>query len=182
MRSMGSRRSLTIVPIVAALLCAPLSPLLATAADDADMGADLATVEGLLLDPKGRPAKGLNAVLRNVETGEEFFSPATDENGEYALRVPAGRSYVIVAAITPSGDRLPVVGGEPIPVPVSGSYRVPDVRFQPRDRGAGAVPSAGRPWYKTPGGLVGLVTGSVAVLIFAFDDDDDDEDASPSSP
>jgi hypothetical protein len=140
-----------------------------------------ATLGGRLLDPKGRPARGLNVVVQDVRTLEEFFSPASTEDGAFSLSVPPGASYRIVAAITPRGDRLPVVGAEPVEVPAAGTYTLPDVRFTRRDRSAAAGDS--RPWYRTPGGLVGIVTGSTAALIFAFDDDDDDdEDASPSLP
>jgi len=139
---------------------------------------ETATLSGRLLDPKGRPARGLNAVVQNVDTLEEFYSPASAEDGRYTVAVPPAARYRIVAAITPRGGRLPVVAAEPVDVPASGTYVLPEVRFTRRDRDGASAGT--RPWYRTPGGLVGIVTGSAAALIFAFDNGDGD--TSPSVP
>ena len=168
--------------LVTALAAGPSSVVLA---DD-----DKATLRGSLLDPSGLPATGFKAVIENVDTRKEFLSTTSDENGEYTVDVPVGQRYRIVAAISPDGDRLPVKASAPMPVRVPGSYRLPDVLFQQEDDDPGAAvpPSdrppavAAQPWYKKPGGIVGITVGSIAFIAFLTDGDGNPLRGSPSTP
>ncbi len=170
---------------------------------------EMASLQGTLLDPSGNPASGFKVVVQDIASGKNYVSSASSSAGEYALDVPAGPRYRIVEAITPDGTRLQVQANPPLPVRVSGSYRLPDVLFvqgaaadekpakssssssssksssasssSSSSSSSGATTSV-KPWYKKPGGIIGIVAGSIAVIALATDDDDDDNNASPSAP
>ncbi|ANM28730.1 hypothetical protein ABI59_02565 [Acidobacteria bacterium Mor1] len=169
---------------------------------------EMASLQGTLLDPSGNPASGFKVVVQDIASGKNYVSSASSSAGEYALDVPAGPRYRIVEAITPDGTRLQVQANPPLPVRVSGSYRLPDVLFvqgaaadekpakssssssssSSKSASSGSSSSSSgattsvKPWYKKPGGIIGIVAGSIAVIALATDDDDDDNNASPSAP
>ena len=184
-----------------------------------------ATLQGVILDPTGRPAANFKVVFKDVVTGTEYTSTASNAAGEYSLQVPTGARYQLTSAMAPDGTRLPIQAGSPLPVRTPGTYRR-DVQFQevgaravepPAETKAAEKPKptvaekpkpkpepevaqkpkpatkaapasqarsiAKKPWWKTTGGVIGIVVGSVAVLGIALSGGGSSSTpASPSNP
>jgi hypothetical protein len=88
-----------------------------------------ATLQGVILDPTGRPTPGFKVVYKDVVSGTEYTSSPSNAAGEYSLQVPTGARYQLTASLAPDGTRLPIQAGSPLPVRTSGVYRR-DVQFQ----------------------------------------------------
>jgi hypothetical protein len=163
-----------------------------------------AALQGVILDPSGRPAPAFKVVFKDVVTGTEYTSSASNAAGEYSLQVPTGSRYQLIRAVASDGTSLPVQAGAPLPIRAAGVYRR-DVQFQlvggakvpektvapkveepkppPKPPVTTAKPqpkpaskpapasqarvSAKKPWWKTPGGVVGIVLGAGAVVAVA---------------
>lgn len=152
-----------------------------------------ATLQGVILDPTGRPAPGFKVVYKDVVSGTEFTSSASNAAGEYTLQVPVGARYQLTSALAPDGTRLPIQAGAPLPVRAAGVYRR-DVQFQmqgaqvteppkpqtpppkpptpptakpqpvtPPSPPSQARPGEAKPWWKKPGGVIGIVLGAGAL-------------------
>jgi hypothetical protein len=184
-----------------------------------------ATLQGVILDPSGRPAAGFKVLFKDVVSGTEYTSAASGASGEYSLQVPVGARYQLVSALAPDGTRLPIQAGVPLPVRAPGVYRR-DVQFQlaggaqvveqnppvqqatptqpPTETAAKTPPPAKPgpvtkpaptsqarveekkkrgmiPWWKTPGGVIGIILGAGAILAIAAGGGGG-ENASPSTP
>jgi hypothetical protein len=90
--------------------------LLAVAPTAAAQDSQLA-LPGRVVDSDGQPAAGYRVVLRVPGGTEVYLSPPAGADGSYEVSVPAGRSYVVVAVISPSGrrtaiDGLPEIAGQ----------------------------------------------------------------------
>jgi hypothetical protein len=187
-----------------------------------------ATLQGVILDPSGRPASGFKVLFKDVVSGAEYTSAASGAAGEYSLQVPVGARYQLVSALAPDGTRLPIQAGVPLPVRAPGVYRR-DVQFQlaggaqvveqtpptqqatptqpPTETAAKTPPPAKAgpvtkpaptsqarveekkkkrgmvPWWKTPGGVIGIILGAGAILaIAAGGGGGGGGNASPSNP
>lgn len=155
--------------------------------------ASTATITGVILNPAEQPAFGFRVVVRDVASDTQFISEPTDASGNYTLEVPLGGRYKIESVIADDGvTRLPVLEVPPVSVLTAGTTSL-NVRFtsgtvapataaagDDRDRRKGSVP-----WYKTPGGITGIVIGSAVVLglaIGAGGGGDDPPVASASTP
>ncbi len=154
-----------------------------------------ATLQGVILDPSGRPTPGFKVVYKDVVSGTEYTSSASNAAGEYSLQVPVGSRYLLTTALAPDATRLPIQAGSPLPVRAAGTYRR-DVQFQlqgaqatepqtppetaktaatqPKPKPATppappsqARPGAKKPWWKTTGGIIGIVLGAGAVAAIA---------------
>ncbi len=153
-----------------------------------------ATLKGAILDPAGKPAAGFRAVFKDVSTGAEYTSPASNSAGEYEIPVPAGTRYQLVAAVAPDGTRFPVQQMAPLPVRVAGAYRL-DVQFQSAPLATASSsaaqaaatskpPKAGaaKPWWKTTPGITGIAVAGGAVVAAVISNANEEESASPSAP
>ncbi|MBZ5638476.1 MAG: carboxypeptidase-like regulatory domain-containing protein [Acidobacteriia bacterium] len=167
-----------------------------------------ATLQGVILDPSGRPAPGFKVVYKDVVSGTEYTSATSTAAGEYSLQVPIGSRYQLVNAVAPDGTRLPIQAGAPLPVRAGGVYRR-DVQFQlaggaqvveqkpPAPEAAPPTPppptvtaaktpppakpgpvtkpapasqartGAKKPWWKTTGGVIGIILGAGAIAAAA---------------
>ena len=139
-------------------------------------GQQQATFSGAIFDPVGKAQPEFQLVLIDVATGHEYVSGKTGPSGEYALSVPVGIQYRVAAVIAPDGTRLAVQDLPPIAVRVPGNNRL-DVRFQMRPLAAESSPAtpeerrhkkSGVPWWKTPGGVTGIVVGAAAIAALAL--------------
>ncbi len=175
-----------------------------------------ATLQGVILDPSGRPAPAFKVVFKDAVSGAEYTSSASNAAGEYSLQVPTGSRYQLIRAVASDGTSLPVQAGAPLPIRAAGVYRR-DVQFQlvggakvPEERAAPKIEqpkppakpavtaakpqpkpaskpappsqaraSAKKPWWKTPGGVVGIVLGAGAVVAVAAGGS---SSTSPSNP
>lgn len=63
-------------------------------------------VEGVIFDSKGIPVPGCRVIARTTDGRDIYVGPPSDEEGKYFVAVPSGRSYVIVALVSPTGGRL----------------------------------------------------------------------------
>lgn len=117
-----------------------------------------ATLQGVILDPTGKPTPGFKVVFKDVVSGTEFTSSPSNAAGEYSLQVPVGSRYLLTTALAPDGTRLPIQAGSPLPVRASGVYRR-DVQFQlqgaqatePKTETPPAAPAAAAPAATKPG-------------------------------
>lgn len=135
-----------------------------------------ATFSGWILGTDGKPAEGLQVVLRDADSAKEYVSAKSGAAGDYTMSVPVGPRYVLASVIAPDGSLLSVQQIPPIAVKVPGNNRL-DVRFAGVAGGgqggaagtseAGVEKKGGTPWWKTPGGIVGIVVGVGAVAAFA---------------
>ena len=64
------------------------------------------SIEGRILDAAGEPIADCRVVARIAAGTDVFISSPSDAEGRYAVDVPSGESYVIVALIAPTGSRL----------------------------------------------------------------------------
>jgi len=171
------------------------------------MAEQTATFAGGLLDPDGKPAAGFHVVMRDVVSGKMYTSAVSDASGQYTMSVPVGGRYKLEGVLAPDGTRLPVQDGPPLSVRSAGNNRL-DVRFtaaatSPRmapepAKPAPAAPKAPatsttkapertpparietkKPWWKTSGGVIGIVAGVAVVAAVASGVGDN---ASPSQP
>jgi hypothetical protein len=163
-----------------------------------------ATLQGVILDPSGRPAPGFKVVCKDVVSGTEYTSTASGTTGEYVLQVPVGARYQLVNALAPDGTRLTIQAGVPLPVHAPGVYRR-DVQFQleggaqvvdgaapaqPTETAATAPPPPEErkdkavPWWKTTGGIIGIVLGGGALIaiVAGGSGNSSSTPASPSAP
>jgi hypothetical protein len=159
--------------------------LLVTAAGNPVPAQEFARFVGTILDPDGRPAAGFRVVLKDIERGTEFTSGPSGSDGAYSVSVPVGSKYTLARVLAPDGVPLPVQSIPPVHVDSAETNRL-DVAFQRQapapstgenedDRVAGA-----KPWYKKPGGIVGIVLGVGAAAALAAGGGDDDPPPSPS--
>ena len=186
----------------------PLAALLAVCVVFGSMGLpamaeQTATFVGGILDPDGNPAEGFRVVMRDVVSGKVFTSPSSTSAGQYSMSVPAGGRYKLEGVVAPDQTRLPVQDVPPLSVRSAGNNRL-DVRFtkamapavaqtpapppsgtpekptQPRPAAsAPARVEAKRHWWKTSGGVIGIVAGvAVVAAVIAGGNDN----ASPSQP
>jgi hypothetical protein len=190
--------------LVAVLSISLLAPSLVLSVAHAQQPA---TLQGVILDPTGRPAPGFKVVYKDVVSGTEFTSSASNAAGEYTLQVPVGARYQLTNALAPDGTRLPIQAGAPLPVRAAGVYRR-DVQFQlqgaqvtepakpaeaqpttpaptkpqpatPPAPATQARPGEKKPWWKTPGGVIGIILGvGGAAALFSGGNDNN----SPSHP
>ncbi len=172
------RVSVAISAALALLMSGPAAPTFAQ---------ESARFVGTILDPDGRPAAGFQVVLRDAVRGTEFTSVPSGPDGAYTVSVPIGGSYTLARVVAPDGTPLPIQSIPPVRVDSAGTSRL-DVAFQrqspsPRSAGSGDEDddeAALKPWYKKPGGIVGIVLG-VAVAAALAAGGGDDGPASPSS-
>ncbi len=182
--------------LVAVLSLALLAPTLAMPVAYAQQSA---TLQGVILDPTGRPTPGFKVVFKDVVSGTEYTSSASNAAGEYSLQVPVGSRFLLTTALAPDGTRLPIQAGSPLPVRAAGVYRR-DVQFQlqgaqateptpaappaeppkaaaepskptpatpPAPATQAPAPGAKKPWWKTTGGVIGIVLGAGALAALA---------------
>jgi hypothetical protein len=71
-------------------------------------------LEGTIYDARGVPVPECRVIVRVLEGSEVFVSTPSGEGGRYAVDLPAGRNYLIVAAVAPTGGRAPVRDPAPI--------------------------------------------------------------------
>jgi hypothetical protein len=153
--------------------------------------ATTATVAGVILNPSGQPAFGFKVVLRDVASNKQYVSDPTDAAGNYAVEVPLGGRYKIDGVIADDGvTHLPVLEVPAVSVLAAGTTRL-NVRFT---TGASTSETAANeadkkqkkkasvPWYKTPGGITGIVIGSAAIVGLALSGGGGGGDNPPASP
>lgn len=137
--------------------------------------ASTATIAGVILNPSGQPAFGFKVVLRDVASNAQFTSEPTDAAGNYSVEVPLGGRYKIEGVVADDGvTRLPVVEVPPVSVLTAGTTRL-NVRFTTGATTPAAPTNAddkkkkkgGVPWYKSPGGITGIVIGSAVIVALA---------------
>lgn len=166
--------------------------LLLTSAGVPVLAQETANFMGTILDPDGRPAGGFQVVMKDVVSGREFTSAPSGADGKYSLSVPVGGRYTLARVLAPDGSPLPVQSIPPLAVQTSGTNRL-DVAFQrtappasPAEQAKVQEPEEkddrGVPWYKTKGGITGIVLGAAAVAALAIGGGDDDEPSPPPSP
>ena len=149
--------------------------------------ASTASVAGVILNPAGQPAFGFRVVLRDVASNTPFTSEPSDASGNYSVEVPLGGRYKIESVIADDGvTRLPVLDAPPVSVLTAGTTPL-NVRFTTTPAGGedDKAKREGVPWYKTPGGITGIVIGSAVVVglaLAAGGGDGDDTPVSPSTP
>lgn len=195
----GWARSATATATVLALLI----PLLALPA----MAQETAVFTGTIFDPSGAAAgTGYKVVLKDVSSGAQYTA-TTDASGVYHIPVPVGGRYKLSGVSAPDGTNLPVQNVPPISAMVPGTQRL-DVKFTqgavaPTTAGAAGTAtvvaskpastpppekekkkseSSGKPWYKKPGPIVGIVLGAAAIAAIAIGSSGGCNDASPSQP
>lgn len=133
--------------------------------------ASTATVAGVILNPSGQPAFGFKVVLRDIGSNMQFVSEPTDAAGNYSVEVPLGGRYKIEGVVADDGvTRLPVLDVPPVSVLTTGTTML-NVRFTsgtPTTTTASGdddkKKEGGVPWYKTPGGITGIVIGSAVIV------------------
>lgn len=118
----------------------PLGGLPARAQDESRIN-----VQGTVLSVQGEPLGGFRVVFRLVGGTEVRLTEPTSVEGEYAVLLPAGASYEIVAVIAPQGTRVAL---DPVPVDVRPGARrnlMVDISELPDpERGRPAFPGADR--------------------------------------
>ena len=77
-------------------------------------------VQGTALSVQGEPLAGYRVVFRVAEGTDVRLTDPTSVEGEYAVLLPAGTRYEIVAVIAPQGMRIAL---DPIPVEVKPGAR-----------------------------------------------------------
>jgi hypothetical protein len=75
----------------------------------------MVVVRGKVIDAEERPVVGYTVVLRMADAPEIFFSNPTSASGEYAVPLPAGKLFEIVAVISPGYERTAL----PQPIPLN---------------------------------------------------------------
>jgi hypothetical protein len=157
--------------------------------------ASTATIAGVILNPSGQPAFGFRVVLRDVASNTQYTSEPTDPKGNYTVDVPLGGRYKVDGVVADDGvTRLPVLEVPPVSVLTAGTTRL-NIRFT---TGAATTPATTTakedekkkkkgavPWYKTPGGITGIVIGSAVIVGLAVGGGGgggDNPVASPSAP
>ena len=90
-----------------------LVSLLATAAQAAPM------LEGRILDADGNPIPECRVIAREAEGATFFVSPPSDGEGHWSIELPAQASYVLVAAVSPTGGRVELADDTPFQVGAS---------------------------------------------------------------
>lgn len=70
--------------------------------------AEEALLTGRLADSRGLPLEGFRVVARVIDTAVVFVSPPSDDQGVYSVELPSGETYVLVAVVTPDGNRIPL--------------------------------------------------------------------------
>jgi hypothetical protein len=129
--------------IVAILGLALLLPLGARPARAQEAGQ--INVQGTVLSVQGEPLGGFRVVFRLAAGTDVRLTEPTSVEGEYAVLLPAGASYEIVAVIAPRGMRVAL---DPVPVEVRPGARrnlMVDISELPDpDRGRPAFPGADR--------------------------------------
>lgn len=152
--------------VVALLAC---SLLLTVSAPPVSAEASTATIAGMILNPSGKPAFGFKVVLRDVASNAQFMSEPTDAAGNYSVDVPLGGRYKIEGVVADDGvTHLPVIEVPPVNALTAGTTRL-NVQFTTGSAAtaAGADPNttpAHVPWYKTGGGITGIVIGSAVIV------------------
>ena len=154
------------------------------------LAAEMATFSGSVLAPDGAAAQNFKVVFKDADTGQVFESAATSATGAYQVSVPVGGRYKLDSVTAPDGSKLPVQNVPPIPVRVAGTNRL-DVKFTTAGAATAAAAGAaaagttvaastpppaeekkkdksGTPWWKSPGGITGIVLGAVAVGALAL--------------
>lgn len=135
------------------------------------------TIAGVILNPSGQPAFGFRVVLVDVASNTKYTSEPTDAAGNYSVGVPIGGRYKIDGVIADDGvTHLPVLEVPPVSVLQAGTTRM-NVRFTTGSAGAAPATAAAAsteqdknkkkgavPWYKTPGGITGIVVGSAVIV------------------
>lgn len=86
--------------VAAFLLACWIAPCLARETDT--------VLEGTIFDLAGSPIPGCRIVVQAAGGTEVFLSPPSAEDGHYRVPLPSGDSYVIMAAISPTGGRASV--------------------------------------------------------------------------
>jgi hypothetical protein len=145
------------------------------------------TLQGTVLGPDARPAVGFKIVVKSVSTGQEFISDATGTTGSYSIPLPIGDRYQVIAALAPDMTRLDVQLGAVVALSKTAPSQTRVVQFvqnAPPSQPASppAKPPRGKlPWWKTPGGIAGIVLGAGAVAA-AVGGGGGGGGASPSAP
>ncbi len=65
-------------------------------------------IQGVVRDAEGQPVAACRVIARAAENTTAFVSPPSDEQGRYALTVPSGSRYILLAVVVPSGRRVPL--------------------------------------------------------------------------
>ncbi len=94
--------------VLAGNLCVGLV-LLAAVPPAPAQGGEIA-VAGQILDSAKQPAVGYRVVLRVKGGAEVYLSTPADASGNYEVSVPAERTYVVVAVLSPDGGRTALDG------------------------------------------------------------------------
>lgn len=71
-------------------------------------------LEGTIYDTRGVPVPECRVIVRILDGTDVFVSTPSSEGGRFAVDLPAGRSYLIVAAVAPTGGRVGVRDAVPI--------------------------------------------------------------------
>lgn len=101
---------MTIRPI---LLSVFLASGLAAAAETATVTATEGRIEGVVRDLAGAPVAACRLIVRAAEDSGVFVSPPTDDQGHYALTVPRGARYLLLAVVAPGGRRIELAEQQP---------------------------------------------------------------------
>ena len=151
---------------------------------------ETATIRGGVVDLDGRPAAGFRVLVTEQVSGRTYTSAPTGADGGYALEVAAEGRLIVAGVVAPDGTHIPVQQSTSLSIPRAGLYRL-DVRFtslaggptaQPRPPSIKApapathparpaLPAKGSlgaaPWWKRPGGVVGIAGGGIVLLAVA---------------
>jgi hypothetical protein len=101
-----------LVCLLFAVLLLPLSAVPAGAQEN------LVVVRGMVVDTDEQAIVGYRVVFRIADTAEVYLSTPTENDGEYAVSLPPGFSYVAVAILSPGGARVALDGQKPFQVRV----------------------------------------------------------------
>jgi hypothetical protein len=102
---------------LASLLLATLALSPASLAQqEPDAANGMIAVRGLVVDAEEQPVTGYWVVFRVADGADVSLSSPSDETGEYAVPLPAGQRYVVVAVISPGGTRLALDDQQPFQV------------------------------------------------------------------
>ena len=73
-------------------------------------------VVGVISDAAGDPVPEYRVIARIAEGTTVFVSPPSDSEGRYSLGVPVGAEYILVALISPTGERVELQDLPPVAV------------------------------------------------------------------
>jgi len=121
------------------LLAACFMVLVATAT----FGADTTAIEGTVHDAEGHPVPECRVVARLAEGTAVFISAPSDTAGHYAVDVPTGERYVLVALISPVGVRVGLPEAEPLIAAGGQLFRDLQVEFPAAPRPRTGMNAAG---------------------------------------